>query len=401
MRVTRLAAGLLVALLVASTLPAAFAQLAVDLSVSIVKVIGTKWALKVVVYAYNETSGAPLANATVTVEVYKPNGTLVYTSTGLTDLTGTYSIVIPAQGFGNVTVVARVTWGNETVEVSKVVTPAAPVSKPMVKLMVSPQAVAVLLSRVKLLLQVYGNDTLWALYNESLALYESGNYSAAFELLKEIFGALKEPVRIRARIRERLGNVTALNYTPGAIGLETAIERHLEHIERMEQLLEKLAEKGFNVTEALAVLEEAKAELEKAASMIGEYNTSEIARMIANATRKIGLAMRSVKKCGRWLVRERALRAVDKLLEVVDKLPEDVRKRLLERLNSIKKVLESGNFTSLKYVMWELAKVRKEIREQAPHLVPKPPKKPPLPPRPKPPHGKGRGMGHSRGASRH
>ena len=300
----------------ASTLPAAFAQLAVDLSVSIVKVIGTKWALKVVVYAYNETSGAPLANATVTVEVYKPNGTLVYTSTGLTNSTGTYLVVIPAQVFGNVTVVARVTWGNETVEVSKVVAPGALINKTMVKLMVSPQAVAVLLSRVKLLLQVYGNDTLWALYNESLALYESGNYSAAFELLKEIFGALKEPVRMRARIRERLGNVTALNYTPGAIGLKTAIERHLEHIDRLEAILERLAEKGFNVTKALAILEAAKAELEEAADMIGAYNTSVIARKVADAVRKIGLAMSSVKRCGKELARARALKALDRLLKV-------------------------------------------------------------------------------------
>lgn len=212
------------------------------------------------------------------------------------------------------------------------------------------RAVEVMLERARTLMNLYGDLGLEENLTRAVELYSDGNYAEAFRILLSLMHQLRPQLRERAAINE-------------SRDLQIAIQRHLEFIERMNEILNRLESKGFDVSEAREVLLNASMILMNASIL--NASTSKVARMMAFAVGHIGKAMRALKHYGTEVVREKLNETLEKLLESVD-LPEEVRGKLKE----LRERLEEGNYTNIGELMREVNKLKKETRG-SPKNIPK------------------------------
>lgn len=162
-----------------------------------------------------------------------------------------------------------------------------------------------------------------ALIEQAKEKISIGNYTQAIDLAKEAINSLGNVIRKHLRFRERIKEKVE---EQAAKGLLVAIKRHRTMIGRLENLLEKLKEKGFLIDDATTILEEAKGLLNEAESLVEEGNITGAAHKMAESRNLIGKAMSTVKMRAHEKLMHKIRNEISRITKEIEKVEKHIRK---------------------------------------------------------------------------
>lgn len=159
-----------------------------------------------------------------------------------------------------------------------------------------------------------------------------------------------------------------------AIGLKVAIERALAYADKIEKLIVNAEERGFEVSEIKERISKASEILEEALELLDEGKVDDAARKLGEARKLLGEAMAEYRKTitqkiklkmtERFLskVKERVEELKEKILPLLEKLPEEKRVKVgILIANATSKIEEAREKT--KQGISELPKIMPTLRE--------------------------------------
>lgn len=156
----------------------------------------------------------------------------------------------------------------------------------------------------------------------AVQLYSSGNYTAAKELALKAMDLYSDVLELQSELAEELGlefrfqgelpmNLTAKVGNMTIAVNKTALTLQLQVLEaRVSQLRSQLSKLNASVSEALELLDKAASLLEQAKSLLasGNITVSELARILAEVKRLLGLANAELNRAALHLTIVRAMK---------------------------------------------------------------------------------------------
>jgi len=303
----------------------------------------------VVVILLNSNTGNPLPETKVNVMIRNPEGLVVVKLQSLTDEQGIVSLNVKTEEDWPPGVYVIIVTVADVVQLKTFKIKVPETREQYVN--TTRRAIEMMIKKVSIIVNQTGNEALREKLNQAIQLYKEGNYSVAFKMLLQATHQVRNRFKAIHRGRE---NVTR--------GLSTAIQRHKEVIEKLKAIIAKLEEKGFNATIAKALLEKAEAQLHNASVMLHGGKANLTARIMAQIMKNIGDAFSNLKRHGEKVSIQKMKEHIDRLLSSKN-IPEPVK----EKLQKLKALLETGNFTKMRefakryHIVLKEAKIRRYI----------------------------------------
>jgi len=173
-----------------------------------------------------------------------------------------------------------------------------------------------------------GNETVWEVYS----LYEAGECESAADKAAEALDHFREAASLAMEAEEELEDYGAEEKAEKAIGLRVAIERAYSFLDKVNETAAEFEDKGLDVSDVRALLEEASVTLAQAESLLegGDFDGAEDAK--SEAREMLGQAMGLLHSKNKGEKADKALDFLEKTDERLDKLEEQIAK-MLENLD--------------------------------------------------------------------
>ena len=201
-----------------------------------------------------------------------------------------------------------------------------------------------------------GNETVWEVYS----LYEGGECESAADKAAEALDHFREAASLAMEAEEELEDDGAEENAEKAIGLRVAIERAYSFLEKVNETATEFEDKGLNVSDVRALLEEASVTLAQAESLLedGDFDGAEDAK--SEAREMLGQAMGLLHSKNKGEKADKALDFLEKTDERLGKLEEQIAK-MLENLDLPPEAIE-GIIGALQNAQDKLQAVKDQLR---------------------------------------
>lgn len=192
----------------------------------------------------------------------------------------------------------------------------------------------------------------FTLLEEAKELFDTGDYEEALKKAKDAMDAFRDAVDLgfkdmRAELPEEVEK---------AMGIRTAVETAFKFADKIEEVAEAAAEEGFNVTELLQRVYDAKEILSEALTHLEEGNVSEAAVLLGEARKLLGTSMAEAAKT---TVKRVKLKMVERVLNKTERGFKVIRKSLERALG----VLPLENRGEVERILDEVLEELHEARE--------------------------------------